>query len=179
MAFGTSRSCPTKDIHLDNGRLRIPRGTIVWVLTHSLQNSSSNWEQPDKFNPDRWDQPHADAAAAIPPKARPMVGHMEPHDSLDLDHPVNIAAGSRPGNYEAPQLRLTRISSKARSGELEQKPAKFNEEQSGDPNAPAPKRWMPFKAGESSPPLRDTQGKQTMIWAWKAKIVTFPAESSR
>ena len=149
VAFGTSRCSPTKDVHLDNGRLRVPKGTIVWVLTHSLQNSSFVWEQPERFDPDRWDQQGADQASPMPGKARAIIGSMERHESKPLDHPFNIAAESEAGNYEPPQMRLSRISAQAQSSELEAALAKFNKQQTGDPKAPLPKRWIPFMDGRS------------------------------
>ncbi|KAK9866213.1 hypothetical protein WJX84_000073 [Apatococcus fuscideae] len=150
VAFGTSRCSPHKDVYLDNGRLRVPKGTIVWVLTHSLQNSSFTWEHPERFDPGRWEQQGADQASPMPGKARAIIGSMERHASKPLDHPFNIAAESQAGNYEPPQLRLSRVAAQAQSSELEAALSKFNEQQTGDPKAPLPKRWIPFMDGRRS-----------------------------
>ena len=36
------------------GKLKIPKGTIVWVPHYGIQNASFNWDQPDKFMPGAW-----------------------------------------------------------------------------------------------------------------------------
>ena len=32
-------------------KLTVPKGTIMWVPHHALQNVSFNWDDPDKFLP--------------------------------------------------------------------------------------------------------------------------------
>ncbi|KAK9904844.1 hypothetical protein WJX75_003698 [Coccomyxa subellipsoidea] len=36
------------------GRLHIPAGTIIWVPHHAIQNVSFNWDDANKFKPERW-----------------------------------------------------------------------------------------------------------------------------
>lgn len=33
------------------GKLKIPKGTIVWVPHYGIQNTILNWDEPDKFIP--------------------------------------------------------------------------------------------------------------------------------
>lgn len=53
---GTTRVNPKKDVLLGNGKLYVPRGTIVWIGQHALMNCQANWSDPDKFIPERWAQ---------------------------------------------------------------------------------------------------------------------------
>ena len=53
---GTTRVNPRKDVILGNGKLRVPRGTIVWIGQHALMNCQANWSEPDRFIPERWAQ---------------------------------------------------------------------------------------------------------------------------
>lgn len=53
---GTGRSADV-DVWLDGGKLKIPAGTTVWILTHGLQNTSHIWEDHDQFIPERWEEP--------------------------------------------------------------------------------------------------------------------------
>jgi cytochrome P450 len=39
------------DLALAGGRLVIPRGTLVLVPHHAIQNSAHTWDRPDKFLP--------------------------------------------------------------------------------------------------------------------------------
>lgn len=39
------------DMVLCNGSLRIPRGTMVWISHHAIQNCEQNWDDPTKFMP--------------------------------------------------------------------------------------------------------------------------------
>ena len=50
VAFGQMRVSFKHDLVLA-GRLTIPKGTLLWVPHHSLQNVSFNWDDPDKFLP--------------------------------------------------------------------------------------------------------------------------------
>eukprot|EP00878_Enallax_costatus_P000623 GHUV01000725.1.p1 GENE.GHUV01000725.1~~GHUV01000725.1.p1 ORF type:complete len:552 (+),score=175.13 GHUV01000725.1:213-1868(+) len=36
------------------GPYKIPEGIVVWPMIYALQNSVQNWEDPDKFVPERW-----------------------------------------------------------------------------------------------------------------------------
>ena len=53
---GTTRVNPKRDVILGNGKLRVPRGTIVWIGQHALMNCQANWSEPDRFIPERWAQ---------------------------------------------------------------------------------------------------------------------------
>ena len=33
------------------GKLAVPKGTLLWVPHHGLQNVSFNWDEPDRFQP--------------------------------------------------------------------------------------------------------------------------------
>lgn len=33
------------------GKLHLPRGTMLWVPHHAIQNTSFNWDYPDQFVP--------------------------------------------------------------------------------------------------------------------------------
>ena len=36
------------------GEYRIPKGVLVYVLFHALHNSSSLWNAPEVYNPERY-----------------------------------------------------------------------------------------------------------------------------
>lgn len=36
------------------GQYKIPEGIVVWPMIYALQNSVQNWEEPEKFKPERW-----------------------------------------------------------------------------------------------------------------------------
>ena len=43
-----------QDLSLAGGRLFVPKGTMLWVPHHALQNAVHNWERPEAFEPERW-----------------------------------------------------------------------------------------------------------------------------
>ncbi|KAK9916187.1 hypothetical protein WJX75_009837 [Coccomyxa subellipsoidea] len=53
VSVGQVRVSNTHDITL-GGRLHIPAGTAIWVPHHAIQNVSYNWDEPEKFKPERW-----------------------------------------------------------------------------------------------------------------------------
>ncbi|KAK9819693.1 hypothetical protein WJX72_001295 [[Myrmecia] bisecta] len=59
---GTTRLNPKRDVLL-GGKILIPKGSLIWMPTHAIQNSTSNWESPDEFLPERWLEPGAEFAA--------------------------------------------------------------------------------------------------------------------
>ncbi|CAK0783590.1 hypothetical protein CVIRNUC_006789 [Coccomyxa viridis] len=59
LADGTNRTT-TADTRL--GPYTIPKGTMVWVPLMGLFNSPRNWADPDKYMPDRWEDPLAEYA---------------------------------------------------------------------------------------------------------------------
>ena len=60
---GTTRVNPKRDVVLGDGKLLVPRGTIVWIGQHALMNCQANWSDPDKFIPERWAQVRLQAHA--------------------------------------------------------------------------------------------------------------------
>ena len=50
VAIGTARVCMNKDTVI-GGQLHLPAGTCVNLSHHSLQNTSYNWDSPEKFTP--------------------------------------------------------------------------------------------------------------------------------
>jgi cytochrome P450 len=55
-----------RDLSLANGRLFVPAGTMLWVPHHSLQNATHNWEEPEKFVPERWLVAGCEYAQSLP-----------------------------------------------------------------------------------------------------------------
>ncbi len=53
---GTTRRNLEKDMWLGGGKLFVPKGVLLWVPMHAVQNVSANWDEPDKFQPERWSQ---------------------------------------------------------------------------------------------------------------------------
>lgn len=49
VGFGQVRQA-LRDVTLA-GKLRIPKGVIVWVPHYGIQNTIHNWEEPNKFVP--------------------------------------------------------------------------------------------------------------------------------
>ncbi|EIE19060.1 cytochrome P450 [Coccomyxa subellipsoidea C-169] len=61
VSIGQVRVSNTHDITL-GGRLHIPAGTAIWVPHHAMQNVSYNWDEPEKFKPERWLTPGTEYA---------------------------------------------------------------------------------------------------------------------
>jgi cytochrome P450 len=55
-----------RDLSLANGRLFVPAGTMLWVPHHSLQNAEHNWDEPEKFQPERWLVAGCEFAQSLP-----------------------------------------------------------------------------------------------------------------
>lgn len=53
---GTTRRNLEKDMWLGGGKLFVPKGVLLWIPMHAVQNVSANWDEPDKFQPERWSQ---------------------------------------------------------------------------------------------------------------------------
>ncbi|EIE19314.1 cytochrome P450 [Coccomyxa subellipsoidea C-169] len=60
VAGGTVRM-PKKDVLL-GGKYLIPKGTTVFLPLHAIHNCRANYEEPDKFLPERWLEPGAEYA---------------------------------------------------------------------------------------------------------------------
>lgn len=54
VGIGQIRVCHTQDLVLAGGRLTVPRGALVWVPHHAMQNAAHNWDEPAVFKPERW-----------------------------------------------------------------------------------------------------------------------------
>ena len=63
MAGGTVRVCAPRDTLL-GGRYLIPRNTPIILPLHAIHNSWRNWEEPDRFLPERWLVPGTEYAVS-------------------------------------------------------------------------------------------------------------------
>eukprot|EP00884_Botryococcus_braunii_P006038 jgi/Botrbrau1/15435/Bobra.43_2s0060.1 len=63
---GYIRINETQDISLCDGRLFVPRGTLLWIPVHGIQNTHHNWERPEEFLPERWLTPGTEYADKLP-----------------------------------------------------------------------------------------------------------------
>lgn len=52
---GTTRRSMEQDMTIGGGKLFVPKGVLVWIPMHAVQNVAANWDQPDKFMPERWE----------------------------------------------------------------------------------------------------------------------------
>lgn len=53
---GTTRRNLERDMWVGGGKLFVPRGVLLWIPMHAVQNVAANWDQPDQFQPERWTQ---------------------------------------------------------------------------------------------------------------------------
>ena len=51
VGVGQIRVSHTHDLLLCNGKLMVPRSTLIWVPHHSMHNTIHNWDEPEKFLP--------------------------------------------------------------------------------------------------------------------------------
>ena len=51
VGVGQIRVSHTHDLVLCNGKLTVPRSTLIWVPHHSMHNTTHNWDEPEKFLP--------------------------------------------------------------------------------------------------------------------------------
>eukprot|EP00884_Botryococcus_braunii_P017510 jgi/Botrbrau1/4442/Bobra.0348s0030.1 len=56
------------------GQYAIPKGTLVWVPFFAMNRSELNWDRPDEFLPDRFEEAGADLVSSSPP-AKGMDQH--------------------------------------------------------------------------------------------------------
>ncbi len=66
---GTTRRNLEKDMWLGGGKLFVPKGVLLWIPMHAVQNVSANWDEPDKFQPERWSQ----VSPLTPPPLRSLA----------------------------------------------------------------------------------------------------------
>ena len=62
VAGGTARVC-ARDVLL-GGKYLIPRNTPIILPLHAIHNSWRNWEEPDRFLPERWLVPGTEYAVS-------------------------------------------------------------------------------------------------------------------
>ena len=65
VAAGQVRVSP-QDLSLAGGRLFVPKGAMVWVPHHAIQNAVHNWDEPEAFQPERWLGGGAEFADRLP-----------------------------------------------------------------------------------------------------------------
>ena len=53
---GTTRRSLEQDMWIGEGKLLLPKGVLLWIPAHAVQNVAANWDQPDQFQPERWSQ---------------------------------------------------------------------------------------------------------------------------
>lgn len=53
---GTTRRNLERDMWVGGGKLFVPKGVLVWIPMHAVQNVAANWDDPDQFQPERWSQ---------------------------------------------------------------------------------------------------------------------------
>jgi hypothetical protein len=51
VGVGQIRISHTHDLVLCGGKLTVPSGTLLWVPHHAIQNTTLNWDHPEKFQP--------------------------------------------------------------------------------------------------------------------------------
>ena len=52
---GTTRRNLEQDMYIGGGKLFVPKGVLVWIPMHAVQNVAANWDEPHNFMPERWD----------------------------------------------------------------------------------------------------------------------------
>ena len=51
VGVGQIRLSHTPDLVLCNGKLTVPRSTLIWVPHHSMHNAAHNGDEPERFRP--------------------------------------------------------------------------------------------------------------------------------
>lgn len=62
---GTTRRNLERDMWIGGGKLFVPKGVLVWVPMHAVQNVAANWDEPDQFQPERWSQVSLSTTAVL------------------------------------------------------------------------------------------------------------------
>lgn len=74
---GTTRRNLEKDMWIGGGQLFVPKGVLVWIPMHAVQNVTANWDEPDQFQPERWSQVSPPLATFMhSPLTRPVTRQM-------------------------------------------------------------------------------------------------------
>ena len=101
VAGGTARVC-ARDVLL-GGKYLIPRNTPIVLALHAIQNSWRNWEEPDRFLPERWLVPGVEYAVPGLTRESTVSGavwsdkpHHQPVEVLEVaDSPFGDALAGR------------------------------------------------------------------------------------
>lgn len=75
---GTTRRNMEHDLYLGGGKLFVPRGVLVWIPMHAVQNASANWDQPERFMPERWDMVSSPSLAVFTIRLCPRIADVAP-----------------------------------------------------------------------------------------------------
>ena len=75
----TLRMSKHRDLVIDQGRLRIPRNTTIWIPLGLPHASSAIYQQADCFVPERWLEPNADYTL---PSGEQLQGLPEMHKEV-------------------------------------------------------------------------------------------------
>lgn len=71
---GTTRRNLEQDMYIGGGKLFVPKGVLVWIPMHAVQNLSANWDQADKFMPERWEVvSHKPIAVVMSPQSSELL----------------------------------------------------------------------------------------------------------
>ena len=62
---GSTRRNLERDMWISGGKLFVPKGVLVWVPMHAVQNVAANWDEPDQFQPERWSQVSPSTTAVL------------------------------------------------------------------------------------------------------------------
>ncbi len=82
-----------QDLSLAGGRLFVPKGTMLWVPHHGLQNAVHNWERPEAFEPERWLEAGCEFATKLPQPAEFYEGwYTQPDAAAALDGGTDLEA---------------------------------------------------------------------------------------
>lgn len=72
---GTTRRNLDRDMWIGEGKLFLPKGVLLWIPMHAVQNVAANWDQPDQFQPERWSQVNLLSNAAKTENTDPSTAH--------------------------------------------------------------------------------------------------------
>lgn len=77
------------------GQYRIPAGVTVFPCLYTLLNYSANWQQPEKFMPERWMRPQSSiGGSGVAHACDPCGGRTSRRGSSDAGCPIEGAAGA-------------------------------------------------------------------------------------
>lgn len=136
VGVGQLRVSQTHDLKLAGGRLFIPRGTLVWVPHHAMQNTLHNWDEPDSFRPERWlETPGCEYAQRLPMPREWYSGWAD--ETADA-----YFGGEKEEGKKEEKSEEEGANTAAADDEAEDEPTT-----SGSSAADRPKRFFPFAEG--------------------------------